>query len=147
MEAPNPATVILQSVQLEDVKNLRGGGGKFDIDLKNCPGVLTRVRLIFQAANSGTVSGYASEFLDNMAASDPAKNVALGLLADRGGNRWEYVRIDGKTLFPDSDIYIFRKEEEKVKFETVYLIPHGKDKEEATAGNFEAAMQFTVLYQ
>ncbi|MCY1292804.1 Fimbrial subunit ElfA [compost metagenome] len=136
VEAPNPATVTLASVNLEELKQAGTDGmvgAHFDIDLKNCKGAATKASATFLGANGTTVT---NRRVDNMATSDPAKNVQLTLYMENDeGGTWST---------PASDRYWVGIEKGKLRYRANYYANRPSD---ITAGNFEAALQFTVLYQ
>ncbi|MNT60310.1 Fimbrial protein [compost metagenome] len=111
-------------------------GNEFAIDLKGCSGPATQVRASFQGGNGTTVT---DGLLNNMATDSPASNIQLRLKAGRypqlrdidvGGDQstLPYASINGGAA--------------RLNYSVHYLAVGA-----FTAGNIEAAVEYTVAYQ
>ncbi|MDH4560579.1 fimbrial protein [Pseudomonas sp. BN411] len=138
VDASTPSTVILSDLDPDDISE--GAywwrqGANFSIDLMGCSGSATLVRASFQGANGTTVTDGR---LNNMATDSPASNIQLWLRVAYPHSRDIEVGGDQSTL-PYASIWAGMA---WLGYEVRYT-----GESAPSAGNIEAAVEYTVAYQ
>ncbi len=140
VDASSPSTVILEDVNLDYLSHVDEygegsySGGHLAIDLKDCSGPANQVRASFQGGNGTTVSDGR---LNNMATHGPASNIQLQIRT----SQYPYGTVDvggDQSILPYADI---EGGAARLEYWVEYWVTRGY-----SAGNIEAAVEYTVAY-